>query len=57
MKNLFIWDEDYEEPAKTRAEFCKLCEELNKYKVCKKCWCFMPAKIKISFIKCPLGKW
>lgn len=40
-----------------RIETCKACPELNSLKFCKQCGCFMPAKIRIKWSKCPLDKW
>ena len=44
--------------ARDRYEICKICDEFNSaVKLCKKCNCFMPAKITIARARCPLGKW
>ena len=41
-----------------RLDICKSCPELIKItKQCKKCGCFMSAKTKLEFAKCPIGKW
>ena len=36
-----------------RYEICKKCPNLNKWKVCKVCNCFMPLKTKIRWAECP----
>ena len=41
-----------------RYEICLACPELiDLTKQCKKCGCFMAAKVKLSNATCPLGKW
>lgn len=45
-----------EELAK-RIEICKSCDQLNSLNFCKQCGCFMPAKVRIRAVSCPLGKW
>ena len=41
-----------------RMEKCVECPHLNKliYK-CRKCGCFMPAKVLLPHKKCPVNKW
>ena len=46
------------EYAKRRYKICKECPEFNNVvKVCTECYCFMPAKVLIKEINCPLGRW
>ena len=46
------------EYAKRRYKTCKECPEFNNIvKVCTECYCFMPAKVLIKEINCPLGRW
>jgi hypothetical protein len=41
-----------------RLSICRECPELLKATLqCKKCGCFMPAKVKLTASACPLGKW
>lgn len=41
-----------------RIDMCKVCPEFVGFtKQCKKCGCFLPAKVLIPFSKCPIGKW
>ena len=41
-----------------RFSICKECPELIKLtKQCKKCGCFMKAKVMLEAASCPLGKW
>ena len=41
-----------------RMEICNNCEFLNKtFNRCTKCGCFMKAKVNLSFVACPVGKW
>lgn len=40
-----------------RIEICKACEHLNMLGVCKKCNCFMPAKVRLINASCPILKW
>lgn len=39
-----------------RLKICSSCEHF-KFRVCKKCGCFMPAKVKLQEATCPIGKW
>jgi hypothetical protein len=41
---------------KKRAEICNVCE-FRETGLCKKCGCFLEAKIRIPVAKCPIGKW
>lgn len=44
--------------AEERMSVCEKCEFFNSYlKTCRKCGCFLPAKIKIKSSTCPLTKW
>lgn len=42
-------------------ERIKVCESCDKYlkraKICGECKCFMPAKSRLRYADCPLGKW
>ena len=40
-----------------RKSICGSCEHLTIMRTCEKCGCFMPVKILIPFINCPIGKW
>ena len=44
--------------AAERYKICEECEHLSSaFKVCEKCSCFMIVKVKLSWEKCPIGKW
>jgi len=44
--------------AHERYAICKSCDEFNNaVKLCKKCGCFMPAKVTVTYAACPIGKW
>ena len=43
--------------AKVRYAICLECEEISKFKTCNKCGCFMPFKVRLSGVECPIGKW
>lgn len=44
--------------AKERYKICQECEYFdNTTKICKECWCFMPAKTKLPMATCPKDKW
>jgi predicted Zn-ribbon and HTH transcriptional regulator len=44
--------------AEKRLEICKQCPELLSVTTqCKKCGCFMNAKVKLEAARCPLEKW
>jgi hypothetical protein len=45
-----------QELAQKRMDICNGCEFL-KFKFCKECGCFMPAKTLLQESKCPIGKW
>ena len=41
-----------------RINLCAKCENLvQTLNICKKCGCFMPAKVRLSGARCPIGKW
>ena len=40
-----------------RLKICGTCPHFWKRKICKKCGCVMPLKVKIKKAKCPEGKW
>lgn len=45
---------EYEE----RAFICRDCDNLIPVlRTCKKCGCFMPAKTRLDWAECPIGKW
>ena len=47
-----------DEQVATRISLCRSCEHLvPKINVCKKCGCFMPAKVRLKWASCPIGKW
>ena len=56
VKNILIYDGDV---INERWDLCKGCEFLLSTNNCKKCGCFMKAKIRVSGSKCPLNppKW
>ena len=43
--------------AKQRYEICKGCEHFSSLKFCGKCGCFMPLKVRIDTVSCPIQKW
>ena len=43
--------------AKKRYAICLDCEEISKIRTCNKCGCFMPFKVRLSGVECPIGKW
>lgn len=46
------------EYAKRRYKICKECTEFNNIvKVCTECYCFIPTKVLIKEVNCPLGRW
>ena len=40
-----------------RMAICRACPELTTLTRCRKCGCFMVAKVKLKGAKCPLEKW
>lgn len=36
---------------------CVGCPEFLPTQQCRKCGCFMPAKVQLKHATCPLGKW
>ena len=46
-------DEAYE-----RVKVCESCDKyLERAKICGVCKCFIPAKTRLRYAKCPEGKW
>ena len=41
----------------TRLAICAGCPEYLPTRQCRKCGCFMPAKVQLKHAVCPLGKW
>ena len=46
-----------EEDQEKRYDICKGCDKLTAANTCKECGCFMPAKVKLKYAECPIGKW
>lgn len=42
---------------KHRYEICKSCDSFTTLKICQKCACIMPLKVKLIDAECPLKKW
>lgn len=53
MIDYFVTEEIQDE----RLKICNTCEHYTKLKFCSQCNCFMPVKTKLSYKKCPVGKW
>jgi Family of unknown function (DUF6171) len=51
--------QQYDETPRSQARLatCMSCEELNSAQFCKQCNCFMPLKVLIPKVNCPLNKW
>lgn len=50
--------DELKKQAVDRMKICIQCEEFrSNIKQCKQCGCFMPAKVLMSKMKCPLDKW
>ena len=48
----------YNKSAASRFKICQECEYLSPtLNMCKKCSCFMLLKVKLTWEKCPIGKW
>ena len=43
--------------AKARYDICRECDSLSIIRLCKECGCFMPLKVRIKSVTCPLKKW
>lgn len=44
--------------AEGRIEVCQRCDEFQKIsRQCRKCGCFMDAKVKLLHSGCPINKW
>ena len=43
--------------AQERLAICGVCEHYTQSSTCGLCQCFMPAKVKMSNMKCPIDKW
>jgi hypothetical protein len=54
----YIVEQDTTEQSISRMDICNSCDRLmTPVKICKECYCFMPAKTLIPISQCPLGKW
>lgn len=56
-KNYIFPTPSIEKIAKDRIEICVQCDFFNKRKICKKCGCYMPAKVRNPKSKCKLRSW
>lgn len=61
-KNLVFKNDIGEEMALERGKVCEECDKLHTltnsfYLHCAKCGCYIPAKLRSTNSKCPLGKW
>lgn len=57
-KNYIFPNEEMELLAKKRIRFCVDCDKLIKQsKICGKCGCYVPAKVRSKKSKCPLNLW
>lgn len=43
--------------AEERLAICRGCDQLSEHNLCKKCGCYMPIKVKMGWVDCPLKKW
>jgi len=54
--NISSEDKDLETFSIKRINICKECEHY-KALICTKCGCFMPLKVKLRQVHCPIHKW
>ena len=51
-------EDNNKKEAVEKMKICLQCEEFIKLtRQCKKCGCFMPLKVMLPGMKCPIGKW
>ncbi len=43
--------------AAERLAICESCDRYTDSKTCELCQCFMPLKVSMSNVKCPIDKW
>lgn len=55
--NFIFKNKDVEAKAKKKLEICITCDRFTSLKTCKKCGCYIPAKVRSEKSKCPLGYW
>jgi len=55
--NYVFKNERIENIAKHRLTICLDCKKLSNLKTCKKCGCYIPAKVRSEKSKCPMGYW
>jgi len=56
MANFKIFTSKHEQ--NERLSVCQSCEHYNQErKVCPLCSCYMPIKVRVSWLKCPINKW
>ena len=54
----YVIEQDETPESKSRMDVCNSCDRLMQpVKICKECYCFMPAKTLIPISTCPLSKW
>lgn len=54
---LIVLDDEKEKLGKKRISVCNSCEFKSKANTCKKCGCFLPAKVLSVNDKCPIKLW
>lgn len=53
-----IMPDSVNEQAKSRMEFCEVCDKFNKsQRKCLMCGCYMDLKVFIPDAQCPIKKW
>lgn len=50
---IFLSKEEIEE----RLNLCKACDNFTEKQFCKICGCYMPIKVTVRRMECPIGKW
>lgn len=45
------------EESDKRYAICESCDSLNSSKICGECGCYMPFKVRLAWLDCPLKKW
>lgn len=43
--------------AEARLKVCNACRFLSGIRQCKRCWCFVDAKVRLANAACPLAYW
>ena len=53
-----LTEKEIDKYAVERMNICRSCDQLkSRLPLCKQCGYFMPVKVRLKWVSCPIGKW